>query len=41
MVFYGGGAVLAYLLLPDRYKWWVAIPLAGLAVVGTIFSPSK
>lgn len=35
MVFYGGAAAIAFLLLPAPYKWWVSVPLAGLAVLGT------
>lgn len=34
LVFYGGAAALAFFFLPAPYKWWVAVPLAGLAVLG-------
>ena len=34
IVLYGGAAVLAYFVLPAPYKYWVAGPLAGLALLG-------
>jgi len=34
IVMYGGAAVLAYFILPAPYKYWVAGPLAGLALLG-------
>ncbi|MBF6570542.1 MAG: hypothetical protein IVW54_16870 [Candidatus Binataceae bacterium] len=34
IVMYGGAAVLAYFLVPAPYKYWVAGPLAGLALLG-------
>jgi len=34
LLFYGGAAAAALFLLPSPYKWYVAVPLAGLAVLG-------
>lgn len=37
IVFYGGAAVLAYMFVPAPYKWYVAGPLAALALAGAAF----
>lgn len=34
ILLYGGAAVIAYFALPAPYKYWVAGPLAGLALLG-------